>query len=313
MLERDVERFWDSLKRVNVLPLGAGALAGTSLPIDREYVASLLAFPKVQENGMDAVSDRDFILEFLFGLLSLFVHLSRLSEELVIWSSPLFGFIEMNDALTTGSSIMPQKKNPDLAELLRGKCGEFLGALVSLATTLKGLPLAYNRDLQQDKKPLFRSVEEALPSLDIAAKLISGVLPLPQNIEKALRKGFLTATDLAEFLVEKGVPFREAHHLVGKIVRKMLDEGRELTSLRAEDLGKYASLFEENLRERLDERKSPLFKRSLGSTSPEEVKKQIAQAESKLREWKKLLEKLKKEWKASFEKLLFSRGDSNER
>lgn len=313
MLERDVERFWDSLKRVNVLPLGAGALAGTSLPIDREYVASLLAFPKVQENGMDAVSDRDFILEFLFGLLSLFVHLSRLSEELVIWSSPLFGFIEMNDALTTGSSIMPQKKNPDLAELLRGKCGEFLGALVSLATTLKGLPLAYNRDLQQDKKPLFRSVEEALSSLDIAAKLISGVLPLPQNIEKALRKGFLTATDLAEFLVEKGVPFREAHHLVGKIVRKMLDEGRELTSLRAEDLGKYASLFEENLRERLDERKSPLFKRSLGSTSPEEVKKQIAQAESKLREWKKLLEKLKKEWKASFEKLLFSRGDSNER
>jgi argininosuccinate lyase len=307
MLERDIERFWDSLKRVNVLPLGAGALAGTSLPIDREYVASLLAFPKVQENGMDAVSDRDFILEFLFDLLSLFVHLSRLSEELVVWSSPLFGFIEMDEALTTGSSIMPQKKNPDLAELLRGKCGEFLGALVSLAATLKGLPLAYNRDLQQDKKPLFRSAEEALSSLDIAAKLVAGMRPLPQNMEQALKKGFLTATDLAEFLVEKGVPFRKAHHLVGRIVRKMLEEGRELTSLRAEDLGEYASLFEETLKERLDEQKSPLFKKSLGSTAPDEVRRQVVQAEINLEQWKKSLEKLKEEWKTSFEKLLFFR------
>ncbi|MGC8778552.1 MAG: argininosuccinate lyase, partial [Candidatus Caldatribacteriaceae bacterium] len=221
MLARDVERLEDSLKRIDLFPLGAGALAGTSLPIDRFYVASLLAFPKVQDNSMDIVSDRDFILEFLGDLAILALHLSRLGEEIVLWSTPHFGFVTIDDAFTTGSSIMPQKKNPDVAELIRGKSGEIIAAFLSLSITIKALPLTYNRDLQQDKPPLFRATREISSVLRIAAKLLDHVSPQENRMREALREGFLTATDFCEYLVEHGIPFRTAHALVGEIVKKL--------------------------------------------------------------------------------------------
>lgn len=304
MLERDVERLKDARERVNVLPLGSGALSGTSLPIDREYVAELLSFPRVQENSMDAVSDRDFILEILGDLSILFLHLSRWGEEIVLWSSPAFNFLEIDDAFTTGSSIMPQKKNPDVAELLRGKAGEVVSAWVSLAITLKGLPLTYNRDLQQDKPPLFRAIKETLSSLHIAARLAQNVFPNRESMKRALSIGFLTATDLCEYLVEQGVPFRQAHAWVGEIVKKLSSSGKCWRDLKKEDWGEYQHLFPKNWEEIVDEEKSVRRKVSQGSTSPQEVEKEIKKGKELLTRSRELISSWRKVERESWENLV---------
>ncbi|MBI2458854.1 MAG: argininosuccinate lyase, partial [candidate division NC10 bacterium] len=217
MFQRDRDRFADCLTRVNVLPLGAGALAGTTLPIDRAYVAKLLNFPKVAANSVDAVADRDFAVEFLAGCAVLAMHVSRLAEELVLWASAEFGFIELPDAFATGSSMMPQKKNPDVAELARGKAGRVYGSLLALLTMLKGLPLSYNRDLQEDKEPVFDAVDTIRQTLDVLPPMLKAIKFRPERMRAAAAEGFLNATDLAEYLVTKGVPFREAHDTVGRI------------------------------------------------------------------------------------------------
>ena len=235
MLERDKERFRDCYGRVNVMPLGAGALAGTSLPIDREYVAKLLNFPKISENSLDTVSDRDYIMEFLSDVSLLMMHLSRLSEDIILWSSPLFSFIEISDTFATGSSIMPQKKNPDVAELIRGKTGRVYGSLISLLTSMKALPLSYNRDMQEDKPPLLESIEIVKTSLKLYPRMLDRIKINKENMRKAAEKGFFAATDLTDYLVEKGVSFRKAHQIIGTIVKKCLKEGKSLKELRLED------------------------------------------------------------------------------
>ncbi len=304
MLARDVERLEDSLKRIDLFPLGAGALAGTSLPIDRFYVASLLAFPKVQDNSMDIVSDRDFILEFLGDLAILALHLSRLGEEIVLWSTPHFGFVTIDDAFTTGSSIMPQKKNPDVAELIRGKSGEIIAAFLSLSITIKALPLTYNRDLQQDKPPLFRATREISSVLRIAAKLLDHVSPQENRMREALREGFLTATDFCEYLVEHGIPFRTAHALVGEIVKKLASQGKTLRELKPEDLGEYAHLFGNELLERLNEEISVGKKVSFGSASKNEVEREIEVCKVFLTQTADKVKLWQGKWERSFRELV---------
>lgn len=236
MLGRDRERLADCRKRGDVLPLGSGALAGTTFPIDREFVAKELGFARISDNSMDAVSDRDFIAEFLAAASIIMVHLSRLSEEIVLWSGPEFGFIELDDAFTTGSSIMPQKKNPDVAELVRGKTGRVFGDLVAILTLQKGLPLSYNRDLQEDKEPLFDAVDTVKAALSIYSEMLRTAQFRTGRMSAAARGDFSTATDLADHLVRKGIPFRKAHELVGKLVAKCIKEGRVLEDLSADDL-----------------------------------------------------------------------------
>ncbi len=235
MLKRDQQRLKECLTRVNVLPLGAGALAGTTFPIDRDYVATLLDFPEVAENSMDAVSDRDFCIEFCSVSSILMMHLSRLSEELILWSSQEFGFIEMSDAFTTGSSIMPQKKNPDVTELIRGKTGRVYGNLINLLTLMKGLPLAYNKDMQEDKIPLFDTVDTLKACLGILRPLIKEIKIDSVAAKEATRKGFLAATDIADYLVRKGISFRKAHEIVGKAVRLALEKDKDLDDLTLEE------------------------------------------------------------------------------
>jgi argininosuccinate lyase len=235
MLKRDQQRLTECLTRVNVLPLGACALAGTTFPIDRDYVATLLDFPEVAENSMDAVSDRDFCIEFCSVSSILMMHLSRLSEELILWSSQEFGFIEMSDAFTTGSSIMPQKKNPDVTELIRGKTGRVYGNLINLLTLMKGLPLAYNKDMQEDKIPLFDTVDTLKACLGILAPLIKEIKVDSVAAKEATRKGFLAATDIADYLVGKGISFRKAHEIVGKAVRLALEKDKDLDGLTLEE------------------------------------------------------------------------------
>ena len=236
MLERDNGRLLDALTRTNILPLGSGALAATPHSIDREQVAALLRFDGITQNSMDAVSDRDFVIEFLGAAAICQMHLSRLSEEFILWSSQEFAFISLPDAFCTGSSIMPQKKNPDIPELIRGKTGRINGALVSLLTIMKGLPLAYNKDMQEDKEPLFDAADTLLASLTVTARMLEVSTLHPESMRKALDSGFLTATDLADALVEDGLPFREAHRIVGEVVAHCLDEGIELHDLSAETL-----------------------------------------------------------------------------
>ncbi len=231
MLTRDRGRFVDALARVDILPLGAGALAGTTLPIDRAHVAQELGFARIAENSIDAVADRDFILEPLADIAILFAHVSRLAGEIVLWATAEYGFVHLHDAYSTGSSMMPQKKNPDIAELARGKSGRVVGNLVSLLVTTKGLPLAYNSDLQEDKEPLFDSVDTALSSLGVLAAMLRSLTFDEAAMRRAASDSFLLATDLAELLVARGVPFRQAHEVVGKIVRHCLEAGIELTSL----------------------------------------------------------------------------------
>ncbi|NLJ38539.1 MAG: argininosuccinate lyase [Candidatus Atribacteria bacterium] len=304
MLQRDAERLKDALTRLNQLPLGAGALAGSSIPIDRKFVAELLAFPLVQINSMDVVADRDYILEILNALSIAFLHLSRFGEEIVLWSSPGFQFIIIDDAFTTGSSIMPQKKNPDIAELIRGKAGEIIASWVSLAVALKGIPLTYNRDLQQDKPPLLRAIRECEKTFHIAARLINNIQPNQGKMEAALKDGFLTATDLCEYLVGKGIPFRKAHEIVGSIVRELASQEKSFHDLNYEELKRYIDCIDREVMIVLEEKQSITRKRSEGSTSPQEVEKQIVIAQKLLDQWMVNNTRLVKEWQSKYELLL---------
>jgi len=243
MLDRDRGRLADCRARMNRLPLGAGALAGTSFPIRRERVAELLGFAGVIENSLDAVSDRDFAVEFLAAAALVMVHLSRMAEEIILWNSPEFGFVELDDSVTTGSSIMPQKKNPDVAELARGKAGRVFGDLLALLTVLKGLPLAYNKDMQEDKEPLFDAVDTLLVVLPAFHKTIATAQFNRARMAASLYRDFSTATDLADYLVRTGMAFREAHHIVGRIVRDCIDRGIGIEDLTREELAGYSPAF----------------------------------------------------------------------
>jgi argininosuccinate lyase len=244
MLERDAGRLRDGFVRADVLPLGAGALAGLPYPLDRDYVADLLGFSAVSRNSLDAVSDRDFLVEHLAGLAIMAMHLSRLAEELVLWSTAEFRFVALDESFTTGSSIMPQKRNPDVAELLRGKTGRVYGALVSLLVTLKGLPMSYNRDLQEDKAPYFEAVDVVHDGLALAAAMIDGATWLPDRLAQAAADPLIAATDLADHLTRRGLPFRKAHEIIGHIVRTAATSGRGLGDFSLQELQTFSPVFE---------------------------------------------------------------------
>ncbi|MCZ0754850.1 argininosuccinate lyase [Anoxybacillus sp. J5B_2022] len=278
MLERDRERFTESLKRINKSPLGAGALAGTTFPIDRQYTAELLGFDGIYENSIDAVSDRDFILEFLSNSSLLMMHLSRFCEELILWSSQEFQFIEIDDAFATGSSIMPQKKNPDMAELIRGKTGRVYGNLVGLLTVMKGTPLAYNKDMQEDKEGMFDTVKTITGSLKIFAGMIATMGVRTEVMKKAVKQDFSNATELADYLAKKGVPFREAHEIVGKLVLTCIEKGIFLADLPLSEYKEASPLFEEDIYEALDPYTAVNRRNSAGGTGFAEVRKAIEKA-----------------------------------
>jgi argininosuccinate lyase len=284
MFSRDEERFRDSMKRLNVMPLGTAALAGTTFPIDREHTAELLNFPKVSTNSIDAVSDRDFIIEFLAAASICMVHFSRLSEELVLWSTSEFSFIELPDAFATGSSIMPQKKNPDVAELVRGKSGRVFGSLIGLLSIMKGLPLAYNRDLQEDKEMLFDSVDTLQTCLEIYTLMLPKLLVKQDAMKAASEKGFLNATDFADYLVVKGMPFRNAHHTVGQAVGYALENRKELHELSLDELKSFSNLIQEDVFEILSIRAMIDRRKSVGGTASDNVKSAIIDARKALEE-----------------------------
>ncbi|MGH2569265.1 MAG: argininosuccinate lyase [Bacteroidota bacterium] len=275
MLERDFERLQDCRKRANKSPLGAAALAGTSFPIDRALVAKKLRFDGIVENSIDAVSDRDYLIEFIAACSITMMHLSRFAEELVLWSSKEFGFAQISDAYTTGSSIMPQKKNPDMAELVRGRTGRVYGALVNLLTVMKGLPLAYNRDMQEDKMPLFEAVTTTRQCLFIFSHILVHTSFNVARMEDELSNDFLTATELADYLVRKGIPFREAHATTGKIVSYCIEHRMYFGNLDLDTLKTFSPKFESDVFDHIIPTYSAAQKKSAGSTSPQEVKKQI--------------------------------------
>ncbi|KIQ94811.1 Argininosuccinate lyase [Anoxybacillus thermarum] len=278
MFERDRERFTESLKRINKSPLGAGALAGTTFPIDRHLTAQLLGFDSIYENSLDAVSDRDFIIEFLSNSSILMMHLSRFCEELILWSSQEFQFIEMDDTFATGSSIMPQKKNPDMAELIRGKTGRVYGNLMALLTVMKGLPLAYNKDMQEDKEGMFDTVQTVIGSLKIFAGMIETMTVRTDVMEKATKQDFSNATELADYLAKKGVPFREAHEIVGKLVLTCIERGVFLADLPLHVYQQASPLFEEDIYEALNPYTAVNRRTSAGGTGFTEVKQAIEKA-----------------------------------
>ena len=282
MLTRDDSRFADCVSRADYLPLGAGALAGTPFPVDRVFVAEQLGFAGVVENSMDAVSDRDFAVEFCAAASLLMLHLSRLSEEFVLWSSPEFGFVELSDAVTTGSSIMPQKKNPDVAELIRGKTGRVYGDLTALLTLMKGLVLAYNKDMQEDKEPLFDAFDTALICVRLMTRLLAGATWRTDKMAAACRGDFSTATDLADSLAAGGVPFREAHEIIGKIVRDCLANGRVLEALTLSDLQGFDARFTEHALLAVTPEASAAARTSRGGTAPDAVRAQMEMARKKL-------------------------------
>ncbi|OIJ18253.1 argininosuccinate lyase [Anaerobacillus alkalidiazotrophicus] len=280
MLERDYERYEESIKRINISPLGAGALAGTTFPIDRAFTAELLGFDGIYENSMDAVSDRDFIIEFLSNSSMLMMHLSRLCEEIILWSSQEFQFIELDDAFATGSSIMPQKKNPDMAELIRGKTGRVYGSLFSLLTTLKGLPLSYNKDMQEDKEGMFDTVHTVKGSLQIFAGMIETMKVLDNNMEKATNEDFSNATELADYLASKGMPFRAAHEVVGKLVLHCIQNNKFLLDLSMAEFKEASELFEDDIYHVLEPKTVVARRNSAGGTGFNQVKEAIVKAES---------------------------------
>ena len=282
MFGRDSERFADCRKRVNRLPLGAAALAGTTYPIDREFVAEQLGFEGVCENSLDAVSDRDFAIEFTAACALLMMHISRLSEELVMWMSPRVGFIQIADRFCTGSSIMPQKKNPDVPELARGKTGRVYGQLMSLLTLMKSQPLAYNKDNQEDKEPLFDAVDTVTDTLRIFADMIPGITARPDNMRDALRQGFATATDLADYLTRKGLPFRDAHEAVGLAVRRAEELGVDLPQLSLTELQTFSPLIGEDIFGVLTVEGSLAARNHIGGTAPEQVRAAIERARGRL-------------------------------
>jgi argininosuccinate lyase len=278
MLSRDAQRLADCRRRVNRLPLGAAALAGTSFPIDREKVARELGFDGVCENSLDAVSDRDFAIEFCADAAILMTHLSRFSEELILWMSPRFGFIDLADRYCTGSSIMPQKKNPDVPELVRGKTGRVNGHLVALLTLMKGQPLAYNKDNQEDKEPLFDTVDTVTASLAVFTEMLGGLEVKREAMREAAREGHATATDLADYLVKKGLPFREAHEAVAKAVRHAEELGKDLSGLELAQLQQFSKLIEKDVFACLTLEGSMASRDHVGGTAPKRVKAAIAKA-----------------------------------
>ncbi|QEY19572.1 argininosuccinate lyase [Psychrobacillus sp. AK 1817] len=282
MLERDKERFLDSMKRIDISPLGSGALAGTTFPIDRKLSADYLGFSNVYANSMDAVSDRDFIVEFLSNSSLLMTHLSRFAEEIILWSSSEFNFIELDDSFSTGSSIMPQKKNPDMAELIRGKTGRVFGNLMGLLTTLKGLPLAYNKDMQEDKEGMFDTVETIVGSLKIFEGMIRTMIVHTKRLHDTVHKDFSNATELADYLAAKGLPFREAHEVTGKLVFLCIQRGYFLLDLPLNDLQEANSLIEEDIYEVLSPLAAVRRRNSLGGTGFNQVEIQIEEAKKRL-------------------------------
>ena len=283
MMLRDKERFLDAYKRINVMPLGSAALAGTNFPIDRKITAKILGFPEISHNSIDAVADRDFVAEFCSASALTMMHLSRFCEEVVIWNSSEFGFLELSDAFTTGSSIMPQKKNPDAAELIRGKSGRVFGNLVSLLTMMKGMPLAYNKDMQEDKEPLFDTSETVKACLRIFTDMIKTAMfiPIPQKELEA--SGFLTATDLADYLVLKGVPFREAHEITGKTVAYCLENKKTLADLSLAELCKISKRIDKEVFNHIAIKNSMDRKNIYGGTAKKQVCAQILRLTKKLK------------------------------
>jgi argininosuccinate lyase len=279
MLKRDASRFADCQQRMNMSPLGAAALAGTSYPIDREFTANELGFSGPTQNSLDSVSDRDFAIEFCASAAILLVHMSRMSEELVIWSSAQFDFIELPDRFCTGSSIMPQKKNPDVPELVRGKTGRINGNLISLLTLMKSQP--YNKDNQEDKEPLFDTVDTVLGCLRAFADMVPAIICKHDNMYKAAKQGFSTATDLADYLVRKNLPFRDAHEVVGKAVAMGISTGKDLSELKLEELQQFSDKIESDVFEVLTLEGSVASRNHIGGTAPEQVRKAIALARKK--------------------------------
>ncbi len=281
MLNRDVERFGDCLKRADVLPLGSGALAGVPYPIDREFLAKELGFARVSENSMDAVSDRDFVIEYQAAASLAMMHLSRLAEEIVLWSSQEFGFVELDDAYTTGSSIMPQKKNPDVAELARGKAGRVYGHLMAILTTMKALPLSYNRDMQEDKEGLFDTVDTLLSTLEVFTGMMATIRVKADKTREAAEGGYILATDLADYLVRKGVPFREAHSIVSGLVKYAMEKGKALEELGIKVYKSFSPHFGEDVRS-ITVEASVKARNVRGGTAPERVKEALARARRSL-------------------------------
>ncbi len=282
MFERDKGRLVDCVKRLNVMPLGAAALAGTGLPVDREFVAGELGFPGVTANSMDTSGDRDFAMEFVFCCTVMQLHLSRLAEELVLWSSKEFEFVEIGDRYCTGSSIMPQKKNPDIPELIRGKSGRVTGSLVALLMTVKGLPMTYNRDLQEDKEQVFDALDTVKASLSITAELLENVSFRTENLQAATKGGFMTATDLADYLVRKKMPFRQAHGVVGRIVALCQQRSIELIELPLEEYRQFSDLIEADVMDCLSVEGSVNSRVSVGGTAKTRVEEALERAEQQL-------------------------------
>jgi argininosuccinate lyase len=287
MLDRDADRLRDTYDRVNVLPLGAGALAGVPYPIDRSFVASLLGFGSVSRNSLDAVGDRDFVVEYLAAASLIMAHLSRLAEEIIIWTTSEFAYLALDDSFTTGSSIMPQKKNPDVAELIRGKVGRVYGHLIGLLVTLKGLPLAYNKDLQEDKEALFDAVDTVEPCLRIIGAMLLSASVRRDRMAEAAAAGFSLATDIADYLVAKGLPFREAHHVVGQVVQRCLATGHDLSTLPLDEYRAISPLFDEDVH-RIDVWTSVSARDVPGGTAPQRVRAAVEGARTAVtstREW----------------------------
>jgi len=279
MFNRDADRLRDCLRRVNVMPLGAAALAGTSLPIDRTFVAKLLRFPAITANSMDTVSDRDYIAELIFDLSLIMMHMSRLCEDMILWSTDEFQYMEIADAFTTGSSIMPQKKNPDVAELIRGKTGRVYGDLTAILTILKGLPMTYNRDLQEDKEPLFDAIDTVNTSLSVLAAMLKGISFNRERMKTEAGLGFSTATDVAEYLVGQGVPFREAHGIVGRLIAYCIKKKSSLFDITLEEYRSFYPGFEADIFEVITVEHSVNAKKSAGGTAETNVLKKISELE----------------------------------
>ncbi|MEG6523363.1 argininosuccinate lyase [Desulfotomaculum sp. 1211_IL3151] len=282
MFMRDIERLADCYKRTNVLPLGSGALAGTTFPLDREYTAELLGFAQVSDNSLDAVSDRDFAVEFCAAASLIMMHLSRFCEEIILWATGEFAFIDLDDAYSTGSSIMPQKKNPDVAELIRGKTGRVYGSLIGLLTMLKGLPMAYNKDMQEDKEALFAAVDTVKGCLLVFRPMIATMTIHKENMAKAARGGFTNATDVADYLAKKGVPFREAHEIVGKAVFYCLQQGKALEELTLEEYKELSQVFDQDVYAAIGVEYCAAARKVRGGPAPEAVKQAIARTRERL-------------------------------
>lgn len=276
MLLRDLGRLSDAKKRMNVLPLGSGALASTTYPIDRNFVSEQLGFDGVTINSIDGVSDRDFVIELASALSVLMMHLSRFSEEIILWCSSEYGFVELDDAFSTGSSIMPQKKNPDIAELVRGKCGRVYGSLTTLLTMMKGLPLAYNKDMQEDKEAIFDAIDNVKLCLEVFTRMFETMTVKEKNLRRAAAKGFINATDCADYLVKQGVPFRDAYKITGRLIAYCIDEDKTLETLTIDEYKSFSTVFDNGVYDAVDLMNCVKGRSVIGGPAPETVKAQIA-------------------------------------